>query len=61
MFCDYHMRSTLFPYMLQNKYLILEGKIFTHKVIFLVKFWSADNMHKYLAIYSLLLFSDAKY
>lgn len=58
MFYDYHMRSTLFPFMLQYKYLILEGGIlFTHKVICVVKFWSADHMCKYLDVYCSLFFT----
>lgn len=58
MFCDYQMRSTLFPCMLQNKYLILEGEIlFTHKVICVVKFWSADHMCKCLDVYCSLFFT----
>lgn len=42
-FCDYHMRSTLLP--------------FTHKVICVVKFWSADQMCKYLDVYCSLFFT----
>lgn len=46
------MRSTVFPFMLQNKYFILKGEIlFTYEVIFVARFRRADRMCKYLDVY----------